>query len=120
MHIYSERGEVMSYIEEGTKEYKQACLSLFLAGFVTFSILYTTQPLLPAFSKEFHVSASVASLSLSFSTGVLALVMLVAASISDTIGKKRIMTLSMIFTSSLGLLTAISPSFVTLLFFVHC
>jgi MFS transporter, YNFM family, putative membrane transport protein len=107
----------LKYIQEGTKEYYQACLSLFLAGFVTFSVLYTTQPLMPAFSKQFHVSASVASLSLSLSTGLLAIVMLVAASISDTIGKKRIMTLSMIFTSILGLSTAFSPNFLTLLIF---
>lgn len=107
----------MNYIQEGTKEYYQACLSLFLAGFVTFSILYTTQPLLPAFSEQFHVSATVASLSLSLSTGVLAIVMLVAATLSDTIGKKRIMTLSMIFTSILGLSTALSANFITLLIF---
>ena len=107
----------MSYIQKGTKEYYQACLSLFLAGFVTFSILYTTQPLMPAFSKQFDVSAPVASLSLSLSTGLLAIVMLAAATLSDTMGKKRIMTLSMIFTSILGLSTALSPSFLTLLIF---
>lgn len=106
----------MTFIQSGTKEYKQAALALFLGGFVTFSILYTTQPLMPAFSKEFHVSASAASLTLSFSTGLLAISMLLAAILSDAIGKKKLMTISMLFTSVLGLLTAFSPNFSSLLF----
>jgi MFS transporter, YNFM family, putative membrane transport protein len=109
--------KIVTYIEKGTKEYRRASLSLFIGGFVTFAILYTTQPLMPIFAKEFHVSASKASLSLSLSTGMLAIVMLVAASVSDSIGKKRIMSLSLIFTSILCVLTALSPNFLTLLIF---
>ncbi|UQD52377.1 MFS transporter [Bacillus methanolicus] len=105
----------MVYIEKGTKEYRKASLSLFLGGFVTFAILYTTQPLLPIFAKEFHVSASRASLSLSVSTGVLAFAMLVVAALSDAIGKKRTMSLSLFFTSILCLLTSLSPNFMILL-----
>ncbi|PLT35418.1 MFS transporter [Bacillus sp. V5-8f] len=105
----------MAYIRRGSKEYTQASLSLFLGGFVTFSILYTTQPLLPVIAKEFNVSAPLASLSLSLSTGLLAVSMLLAAAISDSIGKKKIMVLSMFLTSFLALLTAFSPSFITLL-----
>ncbi len=108
---------MLTYIQNGTKEYKRASFALFLGGFVTFSILYTTQPLMPEFSREFHVSAPIASLALSLSTGVLAVTMLLAASISDAIGKKQIMTISMLFTSILGLFTAFTPSFVTLLIF---
>lgn len=107
----------MTYIQSGTKEYKRASFALFLGGFVTFSILYTTQPLMPTFSTTFHVSASIASLTLSSSTGFLAITMLLAASLSDRIGKKQIMTLSMLVTSILGLLTAITPNFITLLVF---
>lgn len=108
---------IVTYIEKGTKEYRKASLSLFLGGFVTFAILYTTQPLMPIFAKEFHVSASRASISLSVSTGVLAIVMLIVAGLSDAIGKKRIMSLSLFFTSILGLLTSLSPNFMTLLIF---
>lgn len=63
--------------------------SSFFGGFVTFSILYTTQPLLPVFSKEFHISAASASLTVSASTGTLAFMMLVAASLSDVLGKRK-------------------------------
>jgi YNFM family putative membrane transporter len=104
----------VTYIQKGTKEYRQASFSLFLGGFLTFAILYTTQPLLPIFAKEFHVSATVASLSLSVSTAVMAIVMLMAATVSDMMGKKQIMVISMFFTAVLGLITAISPNFITL------
>ncbi|RFU64971.1 MFS transporter [Peribacillus glennii] len=105
----------MGYILKGSKEYTRASLALFLGGFVTFSILYTTQPLLPVFAKEFHVSAPFASLTLSLSTGLLAISMLVSAALSDAMGKKKIMVLSMFFTSFLAILTALSPNFITLL-----
>jgi MFS transporter, YNFM family, putative membrane transport protein len=104
----------VTYIQKGTKEYRQACFSLFLGGFLTFAILYTTQPLLPIFAKEFHVSPTVSSLSLSVSTGVMAIVMLLAATVSDRMGKKQIMVISMFFTAVLGLVTAFSPNFITL------
>lgn len=105
----------MTYIEAGTKEYKRASIALFLGGFITFATLYTTQPLMPVFAKEFGVSATLSSLTLSLSTGILAIVMLIAASLSETFGKKQIMMVSLILTSILGLLTAFSPNFITLL-----
>ncbi|MGG5254317.1 MFS transporter [Neobacillus sp. SM06] len=107
----------MTYIQKGTKEFLKARFALFIGGFVSFSILYTTQPLLPALAKEFHVSASLASLSLSLSTGMLAVAMMFAAVIADSFGKKKIMVLSMMLTSCLGFLTAFSPNFITLLAF---
>ncbi|AGK53291.1 MFS transporter [Bacillus sp. 1NLA3E] len=105
----------MTYIEKGTKEYGRASFALFLGGFVTFAILYTTQPLMPVFAKEFHVTAPIASLTLSSSTGVMAIAMLLSATLADAIGKKRLMVLSMFSTSILGLITAFSPNFLLLL-----
>jgi MFS transporter, YNFM family, putative membrane transport protein len=103
-----------AYIQQGTKAYRHASFALFLAGFVIFATLYSTQPLMPIFSKEFLVSASASSLTLSLTTGALAIALLFAASLSDGIGRKRIMVLSLILTSSLGLLTAFSPNFILL------
>jgi YNFM family putative membrane transporter len=114
MVVKEKGGEIVAFIQKGTKEYRQASFSLFLGGFLTFAILYTTQPLMPIFSKEFHVSATAASLSLSVSTGVLAFFMLFAAALSDKVGKKQIMVISMFFTAALSLITALSPNFITL------
>ncbi|MBM7645230.1 YNFM family putative membrane transporter [Scopulibacillus daqui] len=105
----------MTYIERGTTQYWQANLALFFGGFVTFSILYTTQPLMPIFSKHFGISPSAASLSLSLTTGALALCMLLAAEASDAIGRKHIMIFSMALASIFTLVTAFSPNFAVLL-----
>lgn len=105
----------MTYFERGSKEYKNACISLFLAGFVSFATLYATQPILPIFTIEFHISATAASLTLSLSTVALAVGMLFAAPLADAIGQKQIMILSMIVTSVLGFLTTCSPNYGTLI-----
>ncbi|KXZ16591.1 MFS transporter [Bacillus nakamurai] len=105
----------MTFIQPHTKSYRQASLALFISGFVTFATLYTTQPLLPLFSEEFHISAAAASLTLSISTAVLAFSLVAAASLSDKFGRKKLMVLSLSATSILGLLTAFSPAFPALL-----
>ncbi|WP_059105492.1 MFS transporter [Shouchella shacheensis] len=105
----------MSYIQEGTTTYRHAALALFFAGFVTFATLYTTQPLMPVFSEDFAVSPSSASLTLSLSTGVLAIGLLIATPLSQRYGRKNVMLASMMATSLLSLLSALSPSFGLLL-----
>ncbi|MED3904956.1 MFS transporter [Geobacillus thermodenitrificans] len=106
---------MLTYIEKGSSEYIKASASLFFGGFVTFAVLYTTQPLLPIFAKQFNVSAAAASLTVSASTGTLAVMMLIAANLSDRIGKKRVMTVSMWLTSLLAIAMAFSPNFAVLL-----
>ncbi|WP_338451087.1 MFS transporter [Niallia oryzisoli] len=107
----------MNYIQAGSKEFKRAKLAFLIAGLVTFASIYTVQPTLPLFSKDFDVSAPAASLSLSFTTGILAFSMLAAATLSDKIGMKRIMVFSMVCTSILGIVTSLSSSFIMLLLF---
>ncbi|MGE7885637.1 MFS transporter [Bacillus sp. NPDC094077] len=104
----------MTYIQKGTKTYTNASIALFLGGFVTFATLYATQPLLPILAKDFGISAPAASITLSITTGIMAIMMLIVATISDVIGRKRIMVVSMFLTSIIGVLTAFSPSFTTL------
>jgi MFS transporter, YNFM family, putative membrane transport protein len=104
----------MTFIEKGTKEYHRASFALFLAGFAIFATLYSTQPLMPIFAKEFNVSPSVSSLTLSLTTGTLSVALLLAASVSDKIGRKQIMLFSLIITSVSGLLIAYSPNFIIL------
>ncbi len=106
----------LNYLEKGQPGFIKASVALFFGGFVTFSNLYTTQPLLPIFSNEFRISASLTSLAVSLSTGILAFMMLVAASLSDRFGKKQVMEYSMILTSILAILIPFSTNFSILLF----
>jgi YNFM family putative membrane transporter len=105
----------MSSIKSGTKRYRQINLAFFAAGFVTFITLYDVQPLLPVFSKEFGVPAALGSLPLSVATCTLAIAMLFAGTLSETVGRKRIMVASLISTSLLALLTSMSHTFPALI-----
>ena len=73
-----------------------------LCRLVTFVTLYDDQPLLPLFAREFGVSPAVASLPLSFSTIALALGILIAGTVSETVGRRQVITAALFLTSLLA------------------
>jgi len=101
----------MDFIQKGTKAFHKANWALFLAGFITFANLYITQPLLPTFAEEFHVSPAVASLSLSVTTFALSISMIIVGSLSEAWGRKSLMTISIFAASILTLALAFAPNF---------
>jgi YNFM family putative membrane transporter len=102
-------------LERGTREYRRANLALFVAGFVTFSTLYTLQPLLPLLVVEFNVAPATASLALSVATFALAWMLPVSGSFSDAYGRRVLMGSALVLTSLLALASAISVTLPTLL-----
>ncbi len=107
----------MGYIQKGTLSFRKTNVALFFAGFSTFAIMYSTQPLLPAFSREFHISPAVASLSLSMTTIAVAVSLLFFGSLSEVEGRKPLMIFSLIASSLLAVLIAFVPNYHFLLFF---
>ena len=105
----------MGSVSSGTKRYRQINLAFFAAGFVTFITLYDVQPLLPVFSKEFGLPASLGSLPLSITSCALAITMLFAGTVSETFGRKRVMVASLLLTSALAFFTSQTHSFTALL-----
>nr|WP_082174297.1 MFS transporter [Bacillus sp. FJAT-27231] len=103
------------YIQQGTPAFKKANFALFAAGFITFANLYLTQPLLPIFTKEFNVTPTMASLSLSLTTLSLAFGLLIFGSLSEAWGRKNIMSSCIVIASILTIIVAFSPSFQLLL-----
>ena len=99
----------------GTSAFRRINIALFCAGFVTFVTLYDLQPLLPLFAQEFGVSPAIASLPLSCATVALALGMLVAGTISETLGRREVMSVALFLTSLLAVATLFSHSFESLL-----
>lgn len=89
--------------------------ALFAGGFTVFCLLYYIQALLPVFSDAFGVTPAQSSIALSLTTGVMAFALLVSGVISDAIGRKRIMFLSLFLSSSLTIAMAFSPNWTTLL-----
>ena len=102
-------------LRRGTPELMRANLALFVAGLATFAMLYCTQPLLPTFSAEFGLTPTVASFSLSAATATLAVALVVAGSLSEAWGRVRVMTVSLVLSSLLMVLAALSPGFAVLL-----
>jgi len=102
-------------LERGTRAYRRANLALFVAGFVTFSTLYTIQPLLPLLADEFNVAPATASLALSVATFALAWMLPVSGSFSDAYGRRVLMGSALVLTSLLSLASAASSTLPTLL-----
>jgi YNFM family putative membrane transporter len=102
-------------VRVGTANFRQVNLALFCAGFITFVTLYAVQPLLPLFAQEFSVSPAIASLPLSVATIALAVGMLIAGTLSESLGRRQVMTAALLLTSFLALATYLTSSFASLL-----
>ena len=89
--------------------------ALFLAGFATFSLIYSVQPLLALFAREFRVDAAASSLALSATTGALAISILAMGAFSETLGRRGLMFGSICGAALLNLGCAMAPSWSVLL-----
>lgn len=107
----------MAALAKGTPAYRRLTLAMLFAGFSTFSLLYSVQPLLPVFTRQFGVSAEAASLAVSLATGPLAIGILFAGALSDRIGRRPMMVAAMFLAGLFSLATAVAPDWTTLLAF---
>lgn len=103
------------FLEPGTAGYYRANIALLAAGYATFSLLYYVQPLLPAFSHDFGVTPAQSSLSLSLTTGMLALAIFVAGFVSEAWSRRGLMTASLLASALLTLIVALLPQWHELL-----
>ena len=67
-HSAARPGPSPDQLEAGTPGYRRANLAMFVGGFATFAMVYSTQPLLPLLAAEFGVGAASASLTVSATT----------------------------------------------------
>jgi len=98
------------YIKRGTPQFMRVTLALFTAGLATFALLYCVQPILPVLSQEFAISPAASSISLSISTGMLALGLLVTGPLSDAIGRKSVMVTALMLAAIFTLISATMSS----------
>lgn len=102
-------------LRQGTPAYRRLTLAMLFAGFSTFSLLYSVQPLLPLFAAAYGLSAEGASLAVSLATGPLAIGILFAGILSDRIGRRPLMVWAMFVAGALTLVAAVVPGWGTLL-----
>ena len=105
----------MGYIQKDSARYWRGISALFLGSFVTFALLYCTQPLIPAFSEQFNLTPAYSSLSISLTTGFLAVSMLIISWLSDARGRKLIMAISLLSSAVLAVVVAFTDNFALLL-----
>lgn len=109
------RSSAIEPIRHGTPAFRRTSLALFAGGVATFSLLYCVQPLLPIFARRFGLGEATSALSLSLSTGVLAITMLFAGGLSDRWGRKSVMGASLCCSVVLVALSALAPDWSSLL-----
>lgn len=104
-------------LRKGTPEYRRASVVIFVAGFLTFAMLYVVQGLLPSISADFGVSPASAALTLSLTTLPLAFAVVLAAAWSEGQGRRPLLIGSLLIAAVLTLGAAASPTFGWLLGF---
>ena len=103
------------WIQRGSPTYWRVSAALFLAGFATFSLLYCVQPLLPELAVTFGVSPASSALALSLTTAFLAGSIVVAGALSEGLGRRKLMFLSMALAALCNLVASFLPQWHTLL-----
>ena len=102
-------------LEAGTVAYRHANLAMFVGGFATFAMVYSTQPLLPLLATDFGVSAASASLTVSATTAGLALILIPGSVLADRLGRQPVMNAALAVAAVLALASAAAPDFASLL-----
>lgn len=85
------------------------------AGIATFALLYAPQPVLPQIADAYHLNAGSASLAVGVGTAGLAIAVLPIATLSEIIGRRKIILASLAISVLLGLIIPFAPDFTTLL-----
>ncbi|WP_264001953.1 MFS transporter [Mycobacterium florentinum] len=99
----------------GSSGYRRVTAALCGAGLASFAAMYCTQALLPALSAYYRISPATSALTVSLTTGMLALAIVPASVLSERYGRIAVMLVSGITSSTIGLLLPFSPSLGVLL-----
>jgi len=91
-----------------------ALVTLFLAPAFIFANMYTTQAILPVLSRDFHISAPAAGLTVSLLVLAVAIGSLFYGPLSDRIGRKRVMVGASFLVLIPTLLCGFAPNFAVL------
>ncbi|MDV3269136.1 MFS transporter [Mycobacterium avium] len=102
--------------QAGTRGYRRMTAALCGAGLASFAAMYCTQALLPALSAHYRIGPATAALTVSLTTGALALSIIPASVLSERYGRTRVMLISGVASSVIGLLLPFSPSLGVLVF----
>ncbi len=101
--------------QAGSRGYRRVTAALYGAGLASFAAMYCTQALLPALSTYYRIAPATAALTVSLTTGMLALSIIPASVLSERYGRIAVMLTSGVLSSIIGLLLPFSPTLGVLL-----
>jgi MFS transporter, YNFM family, putative membrane transport protein len=96
--------------QAGTRGYRRITTALYGTGLASFAAIYCTQALMPALSTYYRVAPATAALTVSLTTGMLALSIIPASALSERYGRVPVMLTSGVLSSIIGLLLPFSPT----------
>lgn len=106
----------MKHIKVGSREHRLIMISMLVGSIISFAIMYSPQPLISLFSKEYNVSPSTASFSISLTTLSLGVALLFVSMLSKAWGRKKTMSASLVLTSVLAIASSFTHNFNVFLF----
>lgn len=99
-------------IELQTPAYRKAAFALSFGSFLVFCNLYLFQPMLPVFADAFVVTATKANWLLASSTLGLSLSLLPWAMLSEKIGRRPVILVSLVLMPLVGFLSFFASGFI--------
>lgn len=97
-------------LRRGDRDYRRAVLAMLAAGLATFNALYATQALLPILVADLDVTPTGAALTVSATTGMLAVCIVPMSILSERFGRGRILVISALAATAAGLLVPLAPT----------
>lgn len=90
--------------------YKKALIASLCSGLASYNALYATQAVLPTLSEDFGISPSLAALTVSATTGGLALMVIPLSIVSERFGRRHVIQASVLAATILSLALVALPS----------
>jgi len=107
--------ETYEGLRRGDRDYRRAVLAMLAAGLASFNALYATQALLPMLVDDLGMTPTGAALTVSATTGMLAICIVPASILSERFGRGRILVISALLATAIGLGLPLAPDGATLI-----
>lgn len=105
----SSRGAETGRLSPGDPGYRRIMVAAATAGLASFNAMYLTQSVLPSIHDGLGVSPTTAALTVSATTGMLAVAVIPVSILSERIGRRRVIQISVLVATALSLLLALAP-----------
>jgi MFS transporter, YNFM family, putative membrane transport protein len=101
--------------DDESRRARRARGAIAAAGLSSFALLYAPQPVLVQLAAEYDLDPGGASLAISVATGALALGVLPIATLSEFVGRRSVIKISVLASLVVGLLLPLAPNYSALL-----